>query len=183
MDKQTGLARFGVDGDPTAAGRVAKGIVNEIVKHAFEQPGAALDDRMAKGLIDVSLPYVKKVGLEVLTEAENQEKPQGYIAETMLAHFEENHSEVFTEKRVEIDEAVETVQAIFKRNVFPTMGVTWNTYPINIGHEQYIGCFRCHDESHATPEGETIRQDCDMCHYPLAIGETDPDIISQLGIE
>ena len=36
-------------------------------------------------------------------------------------------------------------RAIYARNVFPEMKVGWGTYPNNIGHEDFPGCFRCHD--------------------------------------
>ena len=36
--------------------------------------------------------------------------------------------------------------AIYARNVFPEMKVGWGTYPNNIGHEDFLGCFRCHDD-------------------------------------
>jgi hypothetical protein len=44
------------------------------------------------------------------------------------------------------------------------MGVGWGTYPNNIGHMAFPGCFRCHDGSHATRNGTVIRQECDLCH-------------------
>ena len=42
------------------------------------------------------------------------------------------------------------------------------------------GCFRCHDDEHATDDGETISQDCDTCHSLLAMEEEDPAILDEL---
>ena len=75
------------------------------------------------------------------------------------------------------------MQAIYRRNVFPDMKVTWGTYPNNIGHEDYIGCFRCHDESHKRADGATITQDCTACHAILAQEEKDPKVLSDLGLQ
>ena len=57
-----------------------------------------------------------------------------------------------------------SVQAVYTRNVFPAMKVTWGTYPNNIGHVAFQGCFRCHDDNHKAKDGTTIKQDCDTCH-------------------
>jgi len=60
--------------------------------------------------------------------------------------------------------------------------VSWATYPNNLGHMDFPGCFRCHDGSHATPDGKTITQDCNTCHEPLAMEEASPEILKTLGI-
>jgi cytochrome c2 len=40
-----------------------------------------------------------------------------------------------------------------------------------------VGCFRCHDEEHATAEGETITGDCGTCHSVLAEQEANPQVL------
>ena len=60
------------------------------------------------------------------------------------------------------------------------MRVGWGTYPNNIGHEDFPGCFRCHDGDHSTPQGEAITQDCGACHTVLAYEEDNPEILSAL---
>ena len=69
--------------------------------------------------------------------------------------------------------------AIYNRNVFPDLKVTWGTYPNNLGHTDFPGCFRCHDGSHTTTEGKTIAQDCNACHEPLALDEASPEILKR----
>jgi len=59
---------------------------------------------------------------------------------------------------------VRAAQALYRRNVFPSMRVGWGTYPTNIGHIAFPGCFRCHDENHKAADGSVIRQDCELCH-------------------
>jgi hypothetical protein len=71
---------------------------------------------------------------------------------------------------------------IYKDNVFPDLKVTWGTYPNNLGHADYPGCFRCHDDSHATADKKTITQDCGACHQALAVEETSPEILKTLGV-
>ena len=60
------------------------------------------------------------------------------------------------------------------------MKITWGTYPSLLGHDQTAGCFRCHDEEHATADGKVITQDCSLCHNLLADREADPAILKQL---
>jgi hypothetical protein len=60
--------------------------------------------------------------------------------------------------------AIDVTQSIYGRSVFPSMKITWGTYPIQLGHTVSNGCFRCHDESHKTSAGQAISQDCSMCH-------------------
>ncbi|OPZ80320.1 MAG: hypothetical protein BWY76_03391 [bacterium ADurb.Bin429] len=72
--------------------------------------------------------------------------------------------------------------AIWNRNVFPAMKVTWGTYPNNIGHTDYPGCFRCHDDEHASADRRTVSQDCNACHNLLAMDEPEPKILDDLGV-
>jgi hypothetical protein len=60
------------------------------------------------------------------------------------------------------------------------MKVGWTTYPNHLGHTTSTGCFRCHDGSHATPEGQVISQECDTCHTMLAMEEENPEVLKTL---
>jgi hypothetical protein len=75
------------------------------------------------------------------------------------------------------------VNAIYQRNVFPAMKVTWGTYPNHIGHEDFLGCFRCHDDNHKSADGRSISQDCESCHSVLAMDEENPKILETLGLK
>jgi hypothetical protein len=71
-----------------------------------------------------------------------------------------------------IDEAavartVAALQALYRRNVFPEMKVTWGSYPDNRGHLTSTGCFRCHDGGHAAAGGGVISADCEICHVQV----------------
>jgi hypothetical protein len=75
------------------------------------------------------------------------------------------------------------VLGIWQRNIFPEMKITWGTYVNNIGHNDYPGCFRCHDEKHKTQDGKKmITQDCNACHVMLAMEENKPKILKDLGM-
>ena len=62
---------------------------------------------------------------------------------------------------------VNALQGLYRRSVFPTMKVTWGSYPDNRGHTTSNGCFRCHDDSHTAGDGSTISGDCEYCHKQI----------------
>jgi hypothetical protein len=79
-----------------------------------------------------------------------------------------------------IASAVKALQEAYSRNVYPEMNITWGTYADNIGHENFPGCFRCHDDNHKSQAGKTIPQDCSTCHELLAQEEENPQLIPEL---
>jgi hypothetical protein len=81
-----------------------------------------------------------------------------------------------------VTSAAGQVLAIYDRNIFPAMKVTWGTYPNNIGHTDSPGCFRCHDGNHAAKDGRSVTQDCNACHNLLAMDDADPKVLTDLGI-
>ncbi len=79
--------------------------------------------------------------------------------------------------------AGEELVTLYSQNVFPYMKVTWGTHPNHIGHMSYPGCFRCHDGDHAAKDGTAITQDCAACHNLLAVDESKPKVLADLGIQ
>ena len=150
--------------------------------HIYHMPGKAMDLAMSKSLISPELPFIKKVGLEALQNADKEADPDAYLAEQVRSYYAENYAELAKSRAEDIDAAVGEIQAIFNRNVFPKMKVTWGTYPNNLGHNDFPGCFRCHDEGHSTADGEVISQDCTSCHQVLAWDEPEPEILATLGL-
>ena len=64
----------------------------------------------------------------------------------------------------DVEKAVQATDDVYRRTVFPEMNVQFGTYPNNIGHMDFPGCFRCHDDNHKAKDGKKIAQDCDTCH-------------------
>jgi NapC/NirT cytochrome c family, N-terminal region len=151
--------------------------------HTFDMPEGAMDKALARGDIAITLPYIKKRGMEVLkadyrTSQEAAEKlPSGVVS-----FYQKSYPDLATARSQDISQASQAILAIYNRNVFPDLKVTWGTYPNNLGHMDFPGCFRCHDGSHAASDGTTITQDCNTCHEPLAMEETSPEILKTLGI-
>ena len=152
--------------------------------HRFRLPERALNIALAIGQIDETLPWIKKQGLGILTtEYATTAEAEERIFRGLLDSYEEEHPEVLGDRRFDIEQAGRALVQVYKRNVFPEMNIGWGAYPDQIGHTDFPGCFRCHDEMHASPEGETITQDCSACHVLIAMEEPDQDIRNRLGID
>lgn len=151
--------------------------------HAFQLPNRALDDALAAGTIPASLPFIKKEGLEVLKKSYvSRAEAASEIPAALEAYYRSAHSEPYQANQEQVSRAAAALVAIYERNVFPAMKVTWGTYVDNIGHTDSAGCFRCHDGSHVSARGEAVPQDCGACHNLLAVQEANPKILSDLGI-
>lgn len=151
--------------------------------HTFDLPERAMDKALGLGNIPVTLPFIKKKGVELLkadyrTNKEASDKLPG----TLAAFYQQNYPEVYSRRTQDIMLAGKAILAIYNRNVFPDLKVNWGTYPNNLGHTDFPGCFRCHDGSHVTADGKEVTQDCSVCHEPLAMEEASPEILKTLGL-
>jgi nitrate/TMAO reductase-like tetraheme cytochrome c subunit len=152
--------------------------------HAFELPERAVDRAMGEGRISRSLPFAKKLAVELLRgEYASRDEAARRITEAWAAFYRDQHAAVYREHRAVVEHSGAAVKAIYLRNVFPDMKVTWGTHPNHIGHEDFLGCFRCHDDSHKAADGRTISQDCEACHTILAQDETNPKVLADLGLQ
>ena len=94
----------------------------------------------------------------------DQVSAQQEIASRLVSFYKANGADIYAARKADVDKAVEITQRIYGRNVFPSMQVTWGSYPNNIGHMDSPGCFRCHDDNHKAKDGRVIKQDCELCH-------------------
>ena len=151
--------------------------------HTFQLPEEAVDQAMAQGSISPELPYVRKEAVAVLNvNYPDRDTASREIASSLEAFYRGSYPDVYQNKNALMETAIGEVQAIYNRNIFPAMNVTWGTYPNNLGHMDFPGCFRCHDGSHTSADGRTIPNDCDTCHTLLAVAEPNPKILSDLGV-
>jgi hypothetical protein len=152
--------------------------------HAFELPERAVDKAIREGRISRDLPFVRKKAVELLRrEYPDRDTAERQIAEGMTAFYKAEHPDVVAKNAALLEGATAAVKAIYLRNVFPNMKLTWGSHPNHIGHEDTLGCFRCHDESHKAADGRAITQDCEACHTILAQDESDPKILADLGLK
>jgi NapC/NirT cytochrome c family, N-terminal region len=151
--------------------------------HTFELPDRALNRALASGEIASNLPFVKKRSLELLkAEYRTQDEAAQKIVEGLRNYYRTSYPALLQQRANEIEQAGKAVWAIYARNVFPDLKVTWGSYPNNLGHTDVTGCFRCHDESHSTADKKVISQDCATCHDMLAVDEPAPEVLKTLNL-
>ena len=151
--------------------------------HVYRLPEEEVDAAFQDGLLPRDLPFLRREAVRILSEEyPSQEEARAGISAELTRFYETDYPELAVSRRGNIEDAGRVLGDLFGLNVFPEMKVTWGTYPDHIGHEQSAGCFRCHDDLHATTDGETIAQDCFECHSLLAIEEEEPEILSTLDL-
>lgn len=148
--------------------------------HIYRLPDEAIDLAMLAGFINPKLPYVKKVSLELLTQ-DYKDHPSTLekIEKGLVDYYKTNYDYIYVAKQEDIRKAAGKLKEIYSSNVFPRLNISWKTYPNNIGHMNFPGCFRCHDELHASSDGKVISQDCNQCHNLLAYEEQNPQPVIQ----
>ncbi len=133
--------------------------------HIYHPPDLAVDRALASGLIPRTLPWVKKVVVDALVRdyPSNAKAHEGFAAE-IGGFYREKYPDVFAKRKEDVDKAIAQAAAIYDRGVFPEMKVNWLSYPSNIGHRNWPGCFRCHDGKHVSETGKALGMDCSECH-------------------
>jgi len=152
--------------------------------HAFELPESAVNKQMAAGFISPELPFIRKKSIEVLkAEYPDRETAKRQIIEALTAFYRTNYASLYNSRRSLVQQSAESVAEIYLRNIFPAMKMTWGVHPNNLGHNDFPGCFRCHDGSHTSADGQTIPNDCATCHNLLAVEEENPKVLTELGLK
>jgi hypothetical protein len=137
----------------------------------------AVDEAIGLGRIDKALPFIRRQMVAALKEKyASQDAAAEAIARSLREFYRAQYAQQYQGFEPALNQTVTITQNLYRRNVFPSMNVSWGTYANNIGHTDFPGCFRCHDDNHATKDGKTIPQDCEMCHEMLEtpVPETAP---------
>ena len=132
--------------------------------HKYLTPNAAVDQSMAFGRIDPTLPWAKAKVVKALVQPYATREEANQKIESFL------RGEYPDEKRV--DALIKETKAIYEANFFPEMKVDWRIHPDLIGHKDSNGCFRCHDGKHLASDGKSSIKgsDCNACHLIVAQG-------------
>lgn len=149
--------------------------------HIYRLPSRAFDEAAVGGLLPLDLPYLKREALNVLAgEYPDDETAMAAIHRGISEYYRTTHPELYEARASEIHAAISKIKSIWQSYVHPEMKITWGTYPDHIGHQDFTGCFRCHDEDHVSKDGATISQDCTSCHSLLAVEEENPSVLRAL---
>ncbi len=135
--------------------------------HNYQPPAFFVNNAITAGDIPFELPGIKSLSMDICSEEfETTEEAMNYIRSEIEAHYAEYDS---VDSGL-VEKAIIGLQKYYNRNIFPEMKVRWDAYPNNIGHLEFTGCFRCHNDVHVSEEGEVISKDCNLCHSISAQG-------------
>ena len=137
--------------------------------HSFENASKALDRAMAEGKIDATLPFIKREGLAAVeARYASREEAETGIPAAIGAFYRREYPQASQQA---IERLANELVAIYLRNVWPDFGVTWGVHPNQLGHEDFPGCFRCHDDGHVNAARQAIGDTCESCHAILVDGQ------------
>lgn len=131
--------------------------------HSFPTANTVVEQSMAAGTLSTKLPAIKRVAVQAMTQ---KDMSSADAAQKIAAFMQSKYPDA-----AELSSAVAEVQKLYRTTIFPERKADWTVYPNNIGHKDWLGCFRCHDEKHKTDKGESVKaNDCKSCHIILTQG-------------
>jgi hypothetical protein len=131
--------------------------------HIYKSPRRLVDSSLAAGLLDASLPFLKRNAMDLLEE-EYADTPTAL--ETIETVMRETYADRMQGPRGSelVERNIDWLKTLYQRNFFPEQKVSWRVYPSHISHFEFPGCYRCHNDQHVTATGETISNSCTLCH-------------------
>lgn len=134
--------------------------------HAFPKPNDQVEFALRHGLVDSSLPELKYVVAGALNPVYDNRENAAKGIEDHMSHA------LRREDSTKVKTAIDAVQAMFAKSIFPEMKADWRAYPDQIGHKDVLGCFRCHDDKHISTDGSKTlsSSNCNTCHDVISQG-------------
>lgn len=136
--------------------------------HIYDKPEERVDFGLLSKRINPEIGGIREDSLAVLTtEYPSRQEAEEEMVDDLLELQKKRDTEQADEYEEDIRKAGQYLLETYLNNVWPDMNVTWGTYQSHLGHQQAedgYGCFRCHDAMHLNEEGESISQDCTICH-------------------
>ena len=140
--------------------------------HRFESPVRSVDRAIKGGGISLSLPEIKPQAVRALDGGYvSSASAMSGIEQSLTDFYDENYPEIAEEESENLASSIATLQSIYRSTIFPEMKADWSVHPDNIGHRDWPGCFRCHNDDLVSDRGQTIFTTCTKCHVVLAQGE------------
>ena len=137
--------------------------------HVYEEPRNAVDRRIASGRISRTLPFARRQAVAALT---GSYRPDDSAVRSVENDFRGFYARLAPEEHAateaELDQAVDALQAAYRRNIHPAMKVEWNVYANHLGHKLGPGCRRCHSPDMTDDDGNAVPNECTLCHSILA---------------
>jgi hypothetical protein len=142
--------------------------------HIFLAPAVAMNQALAARNISPELPYVRKVGLELLNKQyDTREQAHQAIETGFRTYYGTDYPEVASSMSNKIAKATDTLLEIYDNNFFPEMKTDYRARENNLSHFVNDGCFRCHNPAMVDDNGDHPFSDCSTCHLIAAQGPSE----------
>ena len=149
--------------------------------HSYKPPAFFVNDALVAGIMPANLPEIKSLSMEICSEEmATTDSAKQYIETTIKNYYADNYEEIVEKNPELIEQAIKGLQQVYQQNIFPEMKVRWDAYPNNIGHLEFNGCFRCHNDLHTSEDGEVISKNCNLCHTIVAQGTPNDKMIAEI---
>ena len=140
--------------------------------HNYDSPTVYFDKTMLTGAVSKNIPFFKKVTMGILKEAfRDKDTALINIEDSLKNYYQSDYKDFYATNTDLINNSIASVKKSFSQNTFPKMKVTYDLYPEHIGHLEYDGCFRCHNDAFKAENGRTISKDCNLCHTIVGQGK------------
>ncbi len=150
--------------------------------HMFSPPPKAIDWILETHPELLELPYFKKQAV-IAIEGDYETHADGVetVRAGMLEFYADEFPEVVANQSELVAAGADLAARVYGRITFPEMDTNWETHPNHIGHDDFPGCWRCHDDEMATADGEhVIPMDCENCHVFLVEDAPEPPDLAAL---
>jgi hypothetical protein len=137
--------------------------------HTFHVPSKAVDWMIDTHTELGSLPYYKREAVKAIEgEFETHAAGTEAVRSAIIDFYAAEYPAVSAANSDLVARGADLAAQAYGKVVFPDMGTNWETHPNHIGHDDFPGCMRCHDDEMSTADGEhTIPMDCETCHIFL----------------
>jgi nitrate/TMAO reductase-like tetraheme cytochrome c subunit len=139
------------------------------VGHPIETPRVALDAALSAGRINVGLPFIKREAMRLLWGDYPSIDAADEAMDGLRGFYEATYPALYHSVPFEVDAAIDQLKLIYRLTATPELKISAGTYPNNLGHTDFLGCFRCHDGGHfqvrdGALTNTAIPSKCDTCH-------------------
>ena len=133
--------------------------------HIFRSPDQTVNSALNVNPALQTLPFAKREAVAALaTPYAGTKEALSSISNSIARFYETEYPTIWNSRKADVDRLILSTKDIYSTYFFPDMNVTWRTYPNNIGHKIFPGCFRCHDGKHVDDGGRAISHECKTCH-------------------
>jgi nitrate/TMAO reductase-like tetraheme cytochrome c subunit len=139
--------------------------------HNYKSPSFYVNQSMLTGAISREIPYIKKTAMDILAgKFRTTDTAMIVITNGITDFYKENYPDYYNNNSDIINSSIDAIKKGFNMNTFPAMKVSYDIYPDHIGHLESNGCFRCHNGTFKSDDGNFITRDCNLCHTIVGQG-------------